>query len=166
MNTLSGALATTNSNLTTTNNTVTSLSGNLNTTNNNLSTLSGNLNTTNNNLATTSGYLATATGDILSLSGVVATKISLTSLSGSNGVGYNNTTGQFTDLFTFNGGLSRVGNTIGLISGIDGQILTLSGGTPAWVNPASVSVPVDTVFGRTGDILAMTGDYISDQITE
>ena len=145
-----------------------------------MSSLSGNLNTTNSNLFLTNGYLATATGDILglsgrilttendifSLSGIVSTKISLLSLSGSNGIGYNNTTGQFTDLFTFNNGLSRVGNTVGLISGLDGQILTLSGGSAVWVNPGTVSVPVDTVFGRTGDILAMTGDYISDQVTE
>lgn len=55
---------------------------------------------------------------------------------------------------------------MGLISGLDGQILTLSGGSAVWVNPGTVSVPVDTVFGRTGDILGMTGDYISDQVTE
>ena len=55
---------------------------------------------------------------------------------------------------------------MGLISGIDGQILTYSGGSAVWVNPGTVSSPVDSVFGRTGDILAMTGDYISDQITE
>lgn len=39
-------------------------------------------------------------------------------------------------------------------------------GSPAWVNPASVSVPVDSVFGRTGDILAQAGDYNTMLVTE
>lgn len=97
---------------------------------------------------------------------MVANKISLTSLSGSNGVGYNNITGQFTDLFTFNNGLSRVGNTVGISTGIDGQILTMSGGIPTWTNPASVSSSVSSVFGRTGSILAVSGDYDSMLVTE
>ena len=42
----------------------------------------------------------------------------------------------------------------------------MSGGTPVWVNPAAVSVPVTTVFGRIGDITAQAGDYTTTQVTE
>lgn len=78
--------------------TVFSLSGRFLSLENEVQTLSGNLNITNSNL--------------LSLSGVVATKISLTALSATGGISYNNITGEFGDLFSFNSGLSRVGNTI------------------------------------------------------
>ena len=42
-----------------------------------------------------------------------------------------------------------------LQGGFNEQILTMSGGAPVWTSPMSV-VPVDSVFGRTGDILSMT----------
>lgn len=60
-------------------------------------------------------------------------KIGLSSLSAGGGISYNNTTGLFGDLFTFNNGLSRVGNTIGLTNGTDGQILTMNAGIPTWL---------------------------------
>jgi hypothetical protein len=93
-------------------------------------------------------------------------KINLTSLSATGGITYDNSTGVFTDIFTFNNGLTRSGNTVGMTTGANGQILTMSGGSIVWVNPATVSVPVTSVFGRTGAILGATGDYISDQVTE
>ena len=42
----------------------------------------------------------------------------------------------------------------------------MSGGLPTWMTQATIIFPVTSVFGRTGDILSMTGDYISDQVTE
>jgi hypothetical protein len=32
----------------------------------------------------------------------------------------------------------------------------MSGGAPVWMNAASISAPVDSVFGRTGDIIALS----------
>ena len=42
----------------------------------------------------------------------------------------------------------------------------MSGGIPVWLSPAAVSVPVLSVFGRTGSILAQSGDYNTSMITE
>jgi hypothetical protein len=53
-----------------------------------------------------------------------------------------------------------------MTTGANGQILAMSGGVVTWVNPTTVSVPVNSVFGRTGSILSQTGDYISDQVIE
>lgn len=42
-------------------------------------------------------------------------------------------------------------------------------GTPTWISIGSFGTGVSlvtSVFGRTGDVLAMTGDYLSDQIIE
>ncbi len=42
-------------------------------------------------------------------------------------------------------------------------------GIPTWMTIGSFGSGVSfvsSVFGRTGDILSMTGDYLSDQITE
>jgi hypothetical protein len=63
-------------------------------------------------------------------------KINLTSLSSTGWISYNNTTGQFTDSFIFNNGLVRVGNTVGLSLGSNGQVLTMSGWAPTWTTPA------------------------------
>lgn len=53
-------------------------------------------------MITLSNNLNTLSGTVNTLSGVVATKIGLTNLSATGGITYNNTTGQFNDLFTFN----------------------------------------------------------------
>lgn len=53
-----------------------------------------------------------------------------------------------------------------MMIGSNGQILTMSGTSVTWVNPTTVSVPVNSVFGRTGAVLGATGDYISDQVIE
>ena len=34
-------------------------------------------------------------------------------------------------------GVTRVGNTIGLTLGSNGQVLTMTGGTPTWITPTS-----------------------------
>jgi uncharacterized membrane protein YuzA (DUF378 family) len=42
-------------------------------------------------------------------------------------------------------------------------------GVPTWISIGSFASGVNlvtSVFGRTGDILSQTGDYLSDQITE
>jgi hypothetical protein len=63
-------------------------------------------------------------------------KINLTSLSATGGISYNSGTGLFSDTLTFNNGLSRVGNTIGLVNGSNGQVLSMSGGAPTWITLA------------------------------
>ena len=42
----------------------------------------------------------------------------------------------------------------------------MSGGVAVWLSPAAVSVPVLSVFGRTGSILPQSGDYTTSMITE
>jgi hypothetical protein len=42
----------------------------------------------------------------------------------------------------------------------------MSGGVPVWLTPATVSVPVTTVFGRTGSIIGQAGDYTTSLIAE
>lgn len=42
----------------------------------------------------------------------------------------------------------------------------MSGGAVTWVTPAIVSIPVVSVFGRTGSVTAQTGDYDTSQVTE
>ncbi len=42
----------------------------------------------------------------------------------------------------------------------------MSGGVPTWTNPASVTASVGSVFGRTGSILAQSGDYNTMFVTE
>jgi hypothetical protein len=90
----------------------------------------------------------------------------LTSFSSTGGITYNNTTGQFSDALVFSSGLSRVGNTIGLTLGSNGEILSMSGGTAVWLTPATVSVPVTSVFGRTGSVIGQAGDYTTSLIAE
>lgn len=134
--------------------------------------------------------VATISTDLLSLSGTVANKIGLTDLSTLGPLTYNNTTGVFgidmanstttgalsaTDWTTFNSkesiltfgtGITRVGNTVGLTTGTDGDILSMASGVPTWITPATVSIPVLSVFGRTGSILATLGDYTTSLVTE
>ena len=90
----------------------------------------------------------------------------LTSFTSSGGITYNNTTGQFSDALVFSGGITRVGNTISLSPGANGEVLSMSGGLPVWLTPAAVSVPVTTVFGRTGSIIGQAGDYTTSLIAE
>ncbi len=42
----------------------------------------------------------------------------------------------------------------------------MSSGTPTWTNPTTVTIPVTSVFGRTGSILALSGDYNTMLVTE
>jgi hypothetical protein len=42
----------------------------------------------------------------------------------------------------------------------------MSGGIPTWVNPGAATSPVTSVFGRLGDVIALSGDYTTDQVTE
>ncbi|NRH21421.1 hypothetical protein HOO68_05230, partial [Candidatus Gracilibacteria bacterium] len=149
VSTLSGNLATTNSNLATTNSNVTSLSGSLATLSSTVATkigltaLSAVGPLTYNNLTGVFGILtanSTTTGALSSTDwNTFNNKIGLTALSASGGISYNNLTGIFSDLFTFNNGLSRVGNTIGLTLGTNGTVLTMSGGVPTWITPSSAS---------------------------
>lgn len=47
--------------------------------------------------------------------------------------------------------------------GTVGQVLTVAGGTASWATPASDAV--SSVFGRTGAVVAASGDYTATQIT-
>lgn len=47
----------------------------------------------------------------------------------------------------------------------DGSILTLPLGALAWSDGTIPEVPVTSVFGRTGDVVATTGDYHASQVT-
>ena len=73
---------------------------------------------------------------------------------------------SITDVITASNGLTRVGNSIGLANGVNGQILSMSGGVPTWVIPGASTSPVASVFGRYGIITAQAGDYTTDLITE
>ena len=42
----------------------------------------------------------------------------------------------------------------------------MSGGAPVWLSPGAVSIPVSSVFGRTGAVIAQSGDYTTTQVTE
>jgi hypothetical protein len=42
----------------------------------------------------------------------------------------------------------------------------MSGGAPVWLSPGAVSIPVNSVFGRTGAILGVAGDYNTSLVTE
>ena len=42
----------------------------------------------------------------------------------------------------------------------------MSGGVPTWMTLGAVVAPVDSVFGRTGPIIAQNGDYSTTQVTE
>ena len=77
----------------------------------------------------------------------------LTSFSSTGGITYNGTTGEFGDILSFSNGLTRIGNTIGLTNGANGEILSMSGGTAIWITPGAAVSPVDSVFGRTGSII-------------
>jgi hypothetical protein len=55
-------------------------------------------------------------------------KLSLTSLSATGGISYNNTTGLFSDLFTFTNGLTRTGNSIGISSVTGAQLSGFTSG--------------------------------------
>ena len=93
-------------------------------------------------------------------------KIDLTSLSGTGGIAYNNSTVVFSDLLTFTDGLVRVGNNVGLALGASGEVLTMSGGVITWMTPEVVSIPVLSIFGRTGSIVGQSGDYTTTLVTE
>jgi trimeric autotransporter adhesin len=56
------------------------------------------------------------------------------------------------------------GNSSALTAGSNGQALVIVGGVPTW-QPIP-SAPVNSVFGRTGNITAQNGDYNTDQVTE
>ena len=89
--------------------------------------------------STLSGVVSGHTTDISSLSGNLnTTNTTVSTLSGQLALKE--------DILTFNNGLSRVGNTIGLTNGSNGEILTMSGGLPVWLTPTAVSVPVTSVF--------------------
>ena len=42
----------------------------------------------------------------------------------------------------------------------------MSGGLPTWINPISGSSTIDSVFGRTGTVIAQSGDYNTMLVTE
>ena len=42
----------------------------------------------------------------------------------------------------------------------------MSGGAPIWLTPETVSVPVTSVFGRTGSVIGQAGDYTTSLIAE
>jgi hypothetical protein len=77
-----------------------------------------------------------------------------------------NTFNDKEDALTFTNGLVRVGNSISLSSGSNGEVLTMSGGVPTWIVPSVVSIPVLSVFGRTGTIVGNTGDYTTSLVLE
>jgi trimeric autotransporter adhesin len=60
---------------------------------------------------------------------------------------------------------SAGGNLTRLALGTAGKILTSSGWIPAWWDPASITAPVDSVFGRTGAVIGASWDYTAGQIT-
>ncbi len=66
-------------------------------------------------------------------------------------------------------GALMVGNTGNkaseLTAGSGGQVLVILNGTPVWTDAATVA-PVISVFGRTGAVIAKTGDYNTSQVTE
>ncbi|HUC87792.1 MAG TPA: hypothetical protein VMR95_01425 [Candidatus Binatia bacterium] len=45
------------------------------------------------------------------------------------------------------------------------QVLTYNSGSGKWVNQVAPSAPVSSVFGRTGAVVATTGDYTAAQVT-
>src|SRR5208282_5859890 len=49
--------------------------------------------------------------------------------------------------------------------GTSGQLLSSTGTATAWINPPVVSYPVTSVFGRTGDVVATSGDYDVSQVS-
>ena len=51
-----------------------------------------------------------------------------------------------------------------MISGANGQILSVVAGVPTWIT--STSVPVTSVFGRIGSVTATIGDYTTSLVTE
>lgn len=71
-------------------------------------------------------------------------------LSGTGPIDYSSTTG-----------------VIGFITGTDGQVLAMSGSEIVWKNPDATSTgSIDSVFGRTGSVIAQAGDYTTDLVTE
>jgi hypothetical protein len=44
------------------------------------------------------------------------------------------------------------------------QVLTYDSGSSKWVNQAAPSAPVSSVFGRTGSVVAQSGDYTAAQV--
>lgn len=58
---------------------------------------------------------------------------------------------------------STTGGIKFLSNGIDGKVLTVSGGAPSWED--SYSGNVTSVFGRMGPVTAQSGDYSIGQIT-
>lgn len=67
-------------------------------------------------------------------------------------------TGPNNSLAGFNG----VGAATPIAAGSDGQVLTVVSG--AWAPAAVPSAPVTSVFGRTGIVVANTGDYTAAQV--
>ena len=53
---------------------------------------------------------------------------------------------------------------ISLTSPTNGQVLTFNGTN--WVNQTPAAVPVSSVFGRTGAVVATEGDYSLDQLSD
>lgn len=131
----------------------------------------------------TNTYLTTAVTSIsgsggttgLTLTGGPITTTGTLTLGGTLAIA-NGGTGQTTANAAFNalspmttggdiiyGGASGVGTR--LANGSSGQVLTSSGGTsaPTWTTIAS---GVSSVFGRTGAVVATSGDYTTAQVTE
>lgn len=52
-----------------------------------------------------------------------------------------------------------------LTAGGTGQILVILNGTPVWTDAANIA-PVVSMFGRTGAVIAQSGDYNTSQVTE
>jgi Chaperone of endosialidase len=52
-----------------------------------------------------------------------------------------------------------------LSAGGSGQVLIILNGTPVWTDASTVA-PVISLFGRTGSVVAKTGDYTTSQVTE
>lgn len=52
-----------------------------------------------------------------------------------------------------------------LTAGGSGQVLIILNGTPVWTDAANVA-PVISMFGRTGSVIAQSGDYNTSQVTE
>jgi hypothetical protein len=52
-----------------------------------------------------------------------------------------------------------------LVAGGSGQVLIILNGTPVWTDAANIA-PVVSIFGRTGAVIAQSGDYTTSQVTE
>ncbi|HUC87864.1 MAG TPA: hypothetical protein VMR95_01820, partial [Candidatus Binatia bacterium] len=68
---------------------------------------------------------------------------------------------------TPNGGSSALANDtdVTISSPANNQVLTYNSSSGKWVNQVAPSAPVSSVFGRTGAVVATTGDYTAAQVT-